>query len=175
MILKLHLITFFAVQTIYKKRWSVRLLSYSSSFRRTLHNLIRQNHIEPWGNISKDQVMSNFSSYRQSNMIIYKKTDEWHIEWQWMTTNANEWQRMTTSDNGWQRMVQRVTKSGNEWYNKWQRVTTNVNQWQRVTAVAQRMNTAQYTSKNGWLPFFQWQKQIHYYFKVWMARIRVVK
>ena len=99
MILKLHLITFFAVQTIYKKRWSVRLLSYSSSFRRTLHNLIRQNHIELWGNISKDQVMSNFSSYRRSNMIIYKKTDEWHIEWQWMTTNANEWQRMTTSDN----------------------------------------------------------------------------
>ena len=32
-----------------------------------------------------------------------------------------------------------------------------------------------YTSKNGWLPSFQWQKQIQYYFKGWMAAIRVVK
>ena len=101
--------------------------------------------------------------------IFYKKTDEWYIEWQrvttndneWqrvvqrVTTNDNEWQRMTTSDNEWQQVVQRVTKSENEW----QRVTTNGNEWQQVRAVVQRMKTAQYTSKNGWLSSFQWQKR----------------
>ena len=45
---------------------------------------------------------------------VYKKTGEWYIEWQRMTTsgttNDNEWQRMTksgtTNDNEWQRVVQ---------------------------------------------------------------------
>ena len=105
------------------------------------------------------------------------------------TPSDNEWQRMTTSDNEWYNEWQRMTTSDNEWYNEWQgmttsdatsdkewqRVTTNSNEWQRVTAVVQPMKTAQYTSKNGWLPSFQWQKQIHYYFKGWMAAIRVVK
>ena len=68
---------------------------------------------------------------------------------------------MTTSDSESQEMVQRVTKSKHEG----QRVTTNVNEWQQVRAVVQQMKTAQYTSKNGWLPSFQWQKEIHYYFK----------
>ena len=49
--------------------------------------------------------------------IVYKKTDEWYIEWQRMipgdATNANEWQRV----------VQRVRTNDNEW----QRVTTNDN------------------------------------------------
>ena len=72
---------------------------------------------------------------------------------------------MTTSENEWQRAVQQVIKSDNEWYNE----------WQQVTAVVQRMKTAQYTSKNGWLPSFQWEKQIHDYFKGWMAAVRVVK
>ena len=35
-------------------------------------------------------------------MIVYKKKDEWYIEWHRMTTSDNEWQqvvqRMTTSD-----------------------------------------------------------------------------
>ena len=99
-----------------------------------------------------------------------------------MTTSDkfyNEWQpvvqRVTTNDNERQQVVQRMAKSNNEWYSEWQQVTTNENEWQRVTAVVQRMTTAQYTSKNGWLPYFQWQKQIHYYFKGWMATIRVVK
>ena len=77
-----------------------------------------------------------------------------------VTACDNEWQRVTTSgtvsDNEWQR----VTTNDNEWYNEWQRVTTNGNEWQRVRAVVQRMKTAQYTSKNGWLPSFQWQKEI---------------
>ena len=37
--------------------------------------------------------------------IVYKKTDEWYIELQRVTTNDNEWQqvvqRMTTADNKW--------------------------------------------------------------------------
>ena len=78
---------------------------------------------------------------------------------------------MATSDNVWQQGVHRVTKSENEW----QRVTTNSNEWQQVRAVVQRMKMAQYTSKNGWLLSFQWQKEIHYYSKGWMAAIRVVK
>ena len=85
------------------------------------------------------------------SVIVYKKTDEWSL-----------------SDEKWQRVLQRVTTNDNEWYKEWQRVTTvavNGNEWQRVTAVVQRMKTAQYTSKNGWLLSFQWQKQIHYYFK----------
>ena len=108
---------------------------------------------------------------------------EWYNEWQRMTTSGttsdNEWQRVvqrvTTNDNEWQRVVQRMTKSDNEWYNEWQRVTTNGNEWQRVTAVVQRMKTAQYTSKNKWFSSFLWQKEIHYYFKGWIAAIRVVK
>ena len=111
--------------------------------------------------------------------IIYKKTDEWYIEWRRVTTNDIEWynklQRMTMSDNEWynerQGVVQWMTKNDNEW----QRVTKNGNEWQRVRAVVQRMKTAQYTSKNGWLPSFQWQKEIHYYFTGWMAAVRVVK
>ena len=105
--------------------------------------------------------------------LSFIKRHEWYIECQWMTTsgttNDNEWY------NEWQRVVQRVTKSDSEWYNEWQQVTTNGNEWEQVTAVVQRMKTAQYTSKNGWLPSFQWQKQIHYYFKGWMAEIRVVR
>ena len=79
---------------------------------------------------------SKFPILRVVTTIVYKKTDEWYIEWQRVTTNDNEW------------------------YNEWQRVTTNGNEWQRVRAVVQRMKTAQYTSKNGWLPSFQWQKEI---------------
>ena len=69
-------------------------------------------------------------------MIVYKKTDEWYIEWQRVTTNDNEWysewQRVTTSsttsDNEWEWVTmndnewQRVRTNDNEWYNKWQRV-----------------------------------------------------
>ena len=49
-------------------------------------------------------------------MIIYKKTDDWYIEWKRVATSG------TTSDNEWQR----VTTSG----------TTNDNEWQRVTISA---------------------------------------
>ena len=86
---------------------------------------------------------------------VYKKTDEWYIEWQQVTTNDttsdNEWQRvvqrMTTSDSERQRITnssttsqnewQRLIKSGCEWYNEWQQLTTNGNEWERVIAVVQ--------------------------------------
>ena len=55
--------------------------------------------------------------YWNVDPIVYKKTDEWHNEWQRMTTNDNEWY------NEWQRVVQWVKTSDNEWYNEWQRVT----------------------------------------------------
>ena len=75
-------------------------------------------------------------------MIVYKKTEQWYIEWQRVmqrkTTNDNEWQPMTTSgtirDSEWER----VTMSDNEWqrmttrHNEWQRLTTTDNEWQRV-------------------------------------------
>ena len=86
-------------------------------------------------------------------------------------SSDNKWQRMTTSDFEDQQVVQRMTKS----QHKWERVTTISNEWQQMRAVVQRMETAQYNSKNGWLPSFVWQKEIRYYFKGWMAAIRVVK
>ena len=87
------------------------------------------------------------------------------------TTSDNEWQRVvqrvTTNDNEWQQMVQRVAKNENEW----QRVTKNGIEWQQVRTVVQQMKTAQYTPKNGWLPSFQWQKEIHYYFELeWLNK-----
>ena len=96
-------------------------------------------------------------------------------EWQRVTTSDTtsdkEWQWVSTNDNERQREVQRVKKGHSEW----QRVTTNYSVWQRVRAVGQWMKTAQYTSKNGWLLSFQWQKEINYYFEGWMAAIRVAK
>ena len=83
-------------------------------------------------------------------MIVYKKADEWYIEWQRVTTNDNEWQcvynkwqRMTTSENEWWNEWQLITASDNEWYNKWQRMTASDNEWQRVT-------TSGTTSDNEW-------------------------
>ena len=87
-------------------------------------------------------------------------------EWQWVrtsgTTSDSEWLRVTTYDNEWQR----VTTSD----------TTSDNKWQWVTASDSSSTTNEnYNLKNGWLPSFQWQNQIHYYFKGWMAAIRFVK
>ena len=101
--------------------------------------------------------------------IVYKKTDEWYIGWQRVV------QRVTTNDKEWQQMTTSGPTSDKEWQREIQRVTTNSNEWQRVPAVVQPMKTAQYTSRNGWLPSFKLQKQTYYYFKGWMAAIRVVK
>ena len=59
---------------------------------------------------------------------VYKKTDEWYIEWQRMM------QRVTTNDNKWYNEWQRVTANDNELQTVVQRVKTNDNEWQRVAA-----------------------------------------
>ena len=51
----------------------------------------------------------------QKKNIVYKKTDEWYIEWQRVTTNDNKWY------NEWQRVI----RNDSEWYRKWQRVSTS--------------------------------------------------
>ena len=53
-------------------------------------------------------------------MIVYKKTEEWYIEWQ----------RVTTNDSKWEQVVQRVITSDNDWYNEWQQVTKSDNELQ---------------------------------------------
>ena len=109
-----------------------------------LYNLIYrwQKHFE--------RQMRNWLSKSKSynlQLIVYKKTDEWYIEWQWLTTSG------TTSDNKWQR----VTTNDIEWYNEWQRVIQRVamngNKWQRVV---QRMTTSGTTSDNEW--YNEWQR-----------------
>ena len=76
-----------------------------------------------------------------------------------MTTSS------TTGDSEWQRVVERVTTNGTTNDNEWQLAVKNDSEWQQLTMsdrkwqqVVQRMRTAQYTSKNGWLPSFLWQK-----------------
>ena len=55
---------------------------------------------------------SNGDLYR----IIYKKKDEWYIEWQRVTTTGkNKWQWMTTSASKWQQVVQWVTTNDIDW------------------------------------------------------------
>ena len=50
--------------------------------------------------------------------IVYKKSDDWYIEWQRVTTNDNEWKRVTANDNE----RQRVKRTGDS---EWQWVTAN--------------------------------------------------
>ena len=66
-------------------------------------------------------------------MIVYKKTDEWYIEWQQVTKSDNEWQRIITSG----------TTNDNEWYDEWQRMTTNDNKWQQVVQEMKTNDTEQ--------------------------------
>ena len=117
------------------------------------------------------RVTKSDNEWQRVTMSGTTSDNEWQRVTTSGTTSGNEWQRVTTNDNELQQVVQQMTMSENEW----QRVTTNNNEWQQVRAVVQQMKTAQYTSKNGWLPSFQWQKKIHYYFKGWVAAIRVVK
>ena len=57
-----------------------------------------------------------YCSYVQfcgSFWLVYKKTDEWYIEWQ--------------------QVVQWIKTSENECFNQWQVVTAGENEWQQVT------------------------------------------
>ena len=57
--------------------------------------------------------------------IVYKKTDEWYIEWQRVITSGKtSGNEIKTSDNEWQQVAQRMTTSDN----KEQQVTTNDNE-----------------------------------------------
>ena len=112
----------------------------------------------------------NFFSKTKIGLALTLRTYPLHMV-QSLIKDRRVVHRVTASDNAWQR----VKESENECYNEWQRVTKNGNEWQRVRVVVQRMKTAQYTSKNGWLASFQWQKEIHYYLKEWMAATRLVK
>ena len=88
-------------------------------------------------------------------MIVYKKTEQWYIDWQRVmqrkTTNDKEWQRMITSGTTHDSEWERVTTSDNDWqriatrHNEWQRVTTTDNEWQRVV---QRITTSGTTNES---------------------------
>ena len=86
--------------------------------------------------LTKSKRLLKRLKFTSKKLIVYKKTDEWYIKGQRVTTSGtrsdNEWQQVTTNNNEWYNELQRVTTSsttsGNEWYNEWQRVTTN--DWQ---------------------------------------------
>ena len=130
---------------------------------RTTKNIGRKNQIRPWWYeyewLRRIRISFNpskqFVKIRRHYSIVYKKTDEWYIEWQRvvqrLTTNNNEWynewQRVTTSgttsnnewqpvkksgktrDNEWQRVTTSGTTSDKEWQQAMQRVTTSDNKW----------------------------------------------
>ena len=80
------------------------------------------------------------SMEQQPHRTVYKKTDEFYIEWQRLATTSNEW------CNECQRMATSGTTNVNEWYNEWQRMTTSgtthENEWKRIR-----------TSKREWFWF----------------------
>ena len=65
--------------------------------------------------MSEQRVITNDNEWQRMTTSSTKSDNEWHNEWQWMTTSDSEWQRVTTSDKEWQRVVQRVTTNANEW------------------------------------------------------------
>ena len=73
--------------------------------------------------------------------IVYKKTDEWYIEWQQVTTD-DEWQRMTTR--------------GNEWCNKWQSVTTSNTTSDNKLQWVTESDSSGITNENGTVHFKEW-------------------
>ena len=80
-------------------------------------------------------------------LIVYKKTGEWQQVVQRVTAIDNKWQRMTTSG----------TTSDNEW--QWRAMSDS--KWEQWYSENETENgTVQ--SKNGWLPSFHWQKEIHF-------------
>ena len=56
--------------------------------------------------------------------IVYKKTDEWYIDWQRVTANDNKCQRVTTSGKTSDKERQRMEMNNSEWemwYSEWRR------------------------------------------------------
>ena len=104
----------------------------------------------------KDILVNIFNETLHTDVIVYKKTDEWYIEWQRVTTNDIEWynkwqrvvQRVTTNDSKWQR----VTTSDKKWQRVIQRVTASDNKWQWVWA----SDSSGTTNENGTVDFKDW-------------------
>ena len=44
-------------------------------------------------------VLSN-SKFSHNTVLVYKKADEWYIEWQRMATSDNKWQWLAANDSG---------------------------------------------------------------------------
>ena len=95
---------------------------------------------------------SKFPILRVVTTIVYKKTDEWYIKWQRVTTNDNEWynewQRVTTSDKEWQRMAMSDSE-WEQWYSEPKRHSTV----QRMDDCHHFNDKKRYTttSRDGWL------------------------
>ena len=91
--------------------------------------------------------------------IVYKKTDEWYIEWQRVTTNDKEWQRvvkrMTTNDSEWYNEWQRMATSDNEWQQVVQQVTKSENEWQRL-AMSEASESSGTANENGAVHSKEW-------------------
>ena len=116
--------------------------------------------------IEGDKSISHEKTFVKYLTIVYKKKDEWYIEWQLVTTNDNEWQRMTTSDNKWYNEWQRVTASDTTSDNEWQQIAMSDSEWQqwynewKRHSTLQRMDDCRVfndknryttTSRDGWL------------------------
>ena len=93
---------------------------------RTFFNVFWRHYIETlyWNTF----LLFTLVEFKSSFLIVYKKTDEWYIKWQRMTTfgttSDNEWQRVTTNDNQWQRVIQRVIINDNGWQRVVQQMKT---------------------------------------------------
>ena len=96
-------------------------------------------YLESRKNVRTLSLLFQIQNKSASHWIVYKKTDEWYIEQQRMTTNDNEWQGASgkTNDNEWQRMKQRVATSETTNDNEWQQVVKQMKmsdkEWKQVT------------------------------------------
>ena len=99
------------------------------------------------------------------------------------TTSDNKWQRVaqlvTTNDNEWQRVVQRMATNDIDW--QWVKKSGNEWQWMSESTGTASESIGK-ANENGTIDFKEWMiaiiwmtKEIHYYFKGWMAAIRAVK
>ena len=73
------------------------------------------------------------------NVIVYKKADEWYIEWQRMTTNDNEWQHMKIGGSEWQ------------WYNEWKQRSTIQRMGDAILSVTKTDFQQTKTDFQGWM------------------------
>ena len=52
-------------------------------------------------NVPKKKILVlNNNEFSQDTGIVYKKVDEWYVEWQRVTTSDNKWQWVAANDSG---------------------------------------------------------------------------